>query len=75
MMVTSNLWVQLEVTFEKVWNGSKVSKSLQSLSEMIMSQITGSEYTEEYIEEPKEEETEIEYLDEEAEREAAKQEN
>lgn len=75
MMVTSNLWVQLEVTFAKVWNGSEVSKSLQSLSEMIMSQITGSEYTEEFIEEPVEEETTIEYLDEEAEREAARQED
>lgn len=75
MMETSNLWVQLEVTFAKVWNGSEVSKSLQELSEMIMSQVTGSEYTEEYIDEPVEEETTIEYLDEEAEREAAKQEN
>ena len=74
MMVTSNLWVQLEVTFAKVWNGASVSKSLQSLSEMIMSQVTGTEYSEEYIDEPEEEETTIEYLDEEAEREAAKQE-
>ena len=75
MMVTSNLWVQLEVTFAKVWNGSEVSKSLQELSQMIMSQVTGSEYVEEYIDEPIEEETTIEYLDEEAEREAAKQED
>lgn len=75
MMVTSNLWVQLEVTFAKVWNGSEVSKSLQELSQMIMSQVTGSEYVEEYIDEPAEEETTIEYLDEEAEREAAKQED
>ena len=74
MMVTSNLWVQLEVTFAKVWNGACVSKSLQSLSEMIMSQVTGTEYREEYIDEPEEEETTVEYLDEEAEREAAKQE-
>ena len=74
MMVTSNLWVQLEITFAKVWNGSEVSKSLQELSEMIMSQVTGGEYVEEYIAEPKEEETTIEYLDEEAEREAAQQE-
>ena len=74
MMVTSNFWVQLEITFAQVWNGSHVSKSLQNLSEMIMSQVTGSEYIEEYIDEPAEEETTIEYLDEEAEREAAKQE-
>lgn len=67
MMVTSNLWVQLEVTFAKVWNGAAVSDSLKELSEMIMSQVTGSEYVEEYIEEPAEEETVIEYYDEEAE--------
>lgn len=75
MMVTSNLWVQLEVTFAKVWNGAEVSKSLQELSEMIMSQVTGAEYKEEYIDEPAEEESSIEYFDEEAEREAAQQEN
>lgn len=75
MMETSNLWVQLEVTFAKVWKGSEVSKSLKELSEMIMSQVTGSEYSEEYIDEPVEEETTMEYLDEEAEREAAKNED
>ena len=74
MMVTSNLWVQLEVTFTEVWNGAGVSRSLQDLSEMIMSQINGEEYEEEYIEEPKEEEETVEYLDEDAEREAALQE-
>ena len=74
MMVTSNLWVQLEVTFAEVWNGEGVSKSLQSLSEMIMSQINGAEYEEEFIDEPVEEEETVEYLDEEAEREAARQE-
>ncbi len=71
MMVTSNLWVQLEVTFAEVWNGAGVSKSLQELSEMIMSQINGEEYEEEYIDEPADEEETVEYLDEEAEREAA----
>lgn len=74
MMVTSNLWVQLEVTFAKVWNGSEVSRSLQELSQMIMTQVTGFGYVEEYIAEPDEEEESIEYLDEEAEREAAQQE-
>lgn len=74
MMVTSNLWVQMEVTFAEVWNGAEVSKSLQELSELIMSQVTGVPYLEDYIEEPVEEEETIEYLDEEAEREAAMQE-
>lgn len=73
MMVTSNLWVQLEVTFAKVWNGAAVSDSLKELSEMIMSQVTGDVYEEEYIEEPAEEETTIEYYDEEAEKMAAKE--
>lgn len=72
MMVTSNLWVQLEVTFAKIWNGSAVSTSLKSLSELIMSQISGTDYVEEYIDEPGGEEAIIEYLDEAAEREAAK---
>lgn len=72
MMVTSNLWVQLEVTFTEVWNGASVSKSLQKLSEMIMSQVSGTDYEEEYIEEPADEEETVEYLDEEAEREAAR---
>lgn len=74
MMVTSNLWVQLEVTFAEVWNGASVSKSLQGLSEMIMSQVNGEEYEEEFIEEPAEEKETVEYLDEEAEREAAQNE-
>lgn len=74
MMETSNLWVQMEVTFAEVWNGANVSKSLQELSELIMSQITGTEYKEEYIEEPTEEEETVEYLDEEALREEAMQE-
>lgn len=74
MMVTSNLWVQLEVTFAEVWNGASVSRSLQELSELIMSQVSGAEYEEEFIEEPAKEEETVEYLDEEAEREAAQNE-
>lgn len=74
MMVTSNLWVQMEVTFEEIWNGASISRSMQELSQLLMSQIVGEDYSEEYIEEPKEEEETVEYLDEEAEREAALQE-
>ena len=74
MMETSNLWVQMEVTFAEVWNGANVSKSLQELSELIMSQITDTDYKEDYIEEPMEEEETVEYLDEEALREEAMQE-
>ena len=74
MMETSNLWVQMEVTFAEVWNGANVSKSLQELSELIMSQITDTDYKEDYIEEPTKEEETVEYLDEEALREEAMQE-
>ncbi|MGN0156747.1 MAG: hypothetical protein ACI39N_05820 [Lachnospiraceae bacterium] len=73
MMETANFWVQLEITFAEVWNGAKVTDCLHDLSTQIMTQITGEEYSEEYIE-YQEEETTIEYLDEEAEREAAMQE-
>ena len=47
---------------------------MQELSELIMSQVTGTEYDEAYIVAPVEEETTIEYLDEDAEREAAQNE-
>lgn len=70
LMVTSNFWIELEVAFAQVWRGEKVTNSLYELSELIMSQVTGEEYTEEYIEQ--EEEDTREYFDEEAEREAAK---
>lgn len=70
LMVTSNFWVELEVAFAQVWRGEKVTNSLYELSELIMSQVTGEEYTEEYIEQ--EEEDTREYFDEDAEREAAK---
>ncbi|MDD6202095.1 MAG: sugar ABC transporter substrate-binding protein [Lachnospiraceae bacterium] len=73
MMETANFWVQLEITFAEVWNGAKVTDCLHDLSTQIMTQITGEEYSEEYIE-YQEDETTIEYLDEEAEREAAMQE-
>ena len=74
MMATSNYWLQLEITFAEVWNGSKVSDNLKNLSELMLSQVAGKPVTEEYIEEPKEEKETIQYLDEDAEREAAKQE-
>lgn len=64
MIETSNFWVQLEVTFSQVWNGSDANLMLKELSEQIMQQVTGQPYTEEYIEEEKPEEEEIEYLDE-----------
>lgn len=74
MMVTSNFWVESEIIFSEIWSGKNVSACMKKLSEMIMEQVTGEKYEEEYIELP-DEETTIEYLDEEAEREAAKTED
>ncbi|MBR5799454.1 MAG: extracellular solute-binding protein [Lachnospiraceae bacterium] len=61
MIETSNFWVQLEVAFSQIWDGADANKKLKELSEQIMQQITGREFTEEYIrevqkkEEPEEE--------------------
>ncbi len=54
MMATSNYWVLLEVAFTKIWSGDDVSRTLQELSEQIMTQVTGVKYTEEYIQPPAE---------------------
>lgn len=55
MMTTSNYWIQMEVAFTKIWSGDDVSMTLKELSEQIMTQVTGTEYVEEYIEAPVEE--------------------
>lgn len=70
MLETSNFWVQLEICFARVWSGENVNDRLRELSEQIMTQITGEEYTETYIEEAEEEpEEDAEYIDEEYEQE------
>lgn len=63
MIETSNYWVQLEIAFTKIWSGEDVNAQLKQLSEQIMTQVTGTPYTEEEIVEPVEEVTE-EYIDE-----------
>lgn len=68
MIETSNFWVELEITFARIWEGEDANDGLKALSEKIMAQVVGGEYTEEYIDVP-EEETE-EYIDEETEDEA-----
>ena len=55
MIETSNFWVQLEIVFSQVWDGADANQKLKELSEQIMYQVTGREYTEEYIAEPVEE--------------------
>ncbi|MGL5259008.1 MAG: sugar ABC transporter substrate-binding protein [Lachnospiraceae bacterium] len=43
MMVTSNFWVNMEITFTKIWKGNNVSDELKKLSEQIISQVNGIE--------------------------------
>lgn len=58
LMSTVNFWIQMEVACTKIWQGEKVSDVLKALSEGIMTQVTGAEYTEpEYIELPEETES------------------
>jgi len=52
MLATSNFWVTMEISFSQIWNGADVNTTLKSLSEQIMTQITGQPYTEETIVEP-----------------------
>lgn len=64
MIETSNFWIQLEITFARIWEGADANRELKGLSEQIMSQVTGAPYLEELIEEIFEEIEEVEYLDE-----------
>lgn len=66
MIETSNFWVELEIAFAKIWDGEDANNDLKALSEKIMSQVIGEEYTEEYIDVPVEAEEE-EFEDEEPE--------
>lgn len=64
MMTTGNFWVQMEIAFTNIWEGGDVNSWLKGLSEQVMSQVTGREYTEEYIELPEEVIEEEEYIEE-----------
>ena len=66
MIETSNLWVNLELLFASVWDGEDANKGLKQLSEQMMLQITGEEYTEEPIEIIIEQEEEEEIIEEES---------
>ena len=52
---TSNLWIQLEIAFTKIWNGADANATLKEVSESIMTQITGEPYTEDSIPDPDDE--------------------
>ena len=39
MIATSNLWIQMEVLFSRVWNGEEVAELLEQLSRQIQTQL------------------------------------
>ncbi len=49
---TSNLWMELEIAFTKIWNGEDCNSTLKQVSENIRTQITGTPYTEETLPDP-----------------------
>ena len=52
---TSNLWMELEIAFTKIWNGEDCNTTLRQVSERIMTQTTGESYVEEVIPDPDDE--------------------
>lgn len=52
---TSNLWMELEIAFTQIWNGEDCNTTLRKVSENIMTQVTGEEYTEEVLPDPNDE--------------------
>lgn len=67
MIETSNYWVEMEIAFARIWAGNDANAELKSLSEKIMTQIKGEEYTEEYIDVPEDVSEEEEFIEEETE--------
>lgn len=59
MLETGNFWAQLEVAFANIWQGADVNTELKSLSEQIMTQVTGSKFTEEPLPTPEIQEDQI----------------
>ncbi|MCR5671381.1 MAG: extracellular solute-binding protein [Butyrivibrio sp.] len=53
---TSNLWMELEIAFTKIWNGADCNETLKQVSENIMTQVTGSPYTEDKLPDPDDDE-------------------
>ncbi|RKM55620.1 sugar ABC transporter substrate-binding protein [Butyrivibrio sp. X503] len=49
---TSNLWMELEIAFTEIWNGADCNGTLKQVSENIMTQVTGKDYSEESIPDP-----------------------
>ena len=54
MIETSNYWIEMEISFARIWDGEDENLTLKALSEQIMAQTKGGSYTEEYIDVPEE---------------------
>ncbi|MCR4834269.1 MAG: extracellular solute-binding protein [Butyrivibrio sp.] len=52
MMVMSDYWVLMEIAFTKIWEGEDANATLQAVSEQIMKQVHGEQYTEEALPDP-----------------------
>lgn len=59
MVEVSNFWLQLEIAMTDIWNGADINSTVKTLSEQIMTQITGEVYEEDYVDLPVEEESEF----------------
>ena len=49
---TSNLWMELEIAFTKIWNGDDCNSTLKAVSESILTQVTGQSVEEETLPDP-----------------------
>jgi maltose-binding protein MalE len=49
---TSNLWMELEIAFTKIWNGEDCNSTLKSVCESIMTQVNGEPYTAQELPDP-----------------------
>lgn len=58
ILETGNFWAQLEAAFANIWQGADVNAELRSLSEQMMSQVTGKKITQEPLATPNVEEEE-----------------
>ncbi len=64
MIATSNFWVQMEITFAKIWNGEDPNARLKELAEQMLTQVNGESVSLEAIPDPAEVEIEIESAEE-----------
>ena len=43
MIATSNFWMQLEISFEEIWEGADPNETLRNVSSRVKTQVSGSE--------------------------------